>query len=185
MFTSTTDSSSTLQTLSGDLQLLIPAWRFSSAGYVSPWEAIVQGSASNSAIEFQIFRPAQKAGEYGLVYGNVFNAANGGGDTSRTITVAFTCIIQSAIRIPVKPGDIVGIRLKNGAGASFGLQYSNTSTPGTGVDVYYWQGMASNSSCNFSTCDPFVGVLRGIIPLVSWKFCELKKFLNLFHCTSL
>ena len=176
VFSSGTAASTTV--LSGDLQLLVPAWRFGSMGYVFLWQAIVQGSASNSAIEFQIFRPAssqQNAGVYELVYGNMYNAM-GGSQSGNNAQVSVERALNPP-EIPVRPDDIVGIRLKNnipGADPRFGLQYSNatSTTAGAGVDVYYWQGMGSQA-CTLSICDSGVGVLHGIIPLVSWRFCEL------------
>ena len=60
--------------LSGDLQLLIPAWKLNTNGFISQWQAIVQGQVSSSAIEFQIFRPSSKTDDaYDLVYGNTIN----------------------------------------------------------------------------------------------------------------
>lgn len=168
MFQSIT--SGTLEVLSGDLQLLIPEWRFSSAGYVAQWLAMVQGSASNSAgIELQIFRPIQNEEgiQYGLVYGNELPASQGS-----IILPRFVCLQPGTSQIPVQPGDIVGIRLKNGTDLpSFGLQYRSGATTGDRVDVYYWQGMG-NQACNLSICDSNAGVLRGIIPLISWEFCK-------------
>ena len=62
------------QVLSGDLQLLIPAWRLNDTGFVYLWQAIVQGNASNSAIEFQIFEPnSQKNGVSAYQARNITN----------------------------------------------------------------------------------------------------------------
>ena len=138
-------------------------------GYVSVWQAMVHGSALSNSIEFQIFEPAQNAeGVYELVYGNVLNENCGtqSGNTASLI-VEFAC---NPPEIPVRPDDIVGIRIKNNT-PGFGLQYSTNTTTGAGVDVYYWQGLGSQAS-SLSICDSSVGVLRGIIPLVSWIFCE-------------
>ena len=162
------------QALSGDLQLLIPAWRFSSIGYVFLWQAIVQGNASNSSIEFQIFRQvSQQNGVYELVYGNFYADTNGASQSENNVTVVVDRNL-SPPEIPVREDYAIGIRLRNstpGADPSFGLQYSNTTT-GAGVDVFYWQGMGSQA-CTLSICDSNAGVLRGIIPLISWRFCEL------------
>ena len=88
--------------------------------------------------------------------------------------------------IPVRPDYIVGIRLRNnisGADPNFGLQYSNSTTAGAGVDVYYWQGMGSHQACSLSICDSSAGVLHGIAPLVSWRFCsEIIVIFNETHC---
>ena len=169
------------QVLNGDLQLLVPAWKFSSMGRVLLWQAFVQGNASNSAIEFQIFQPvSQQNGVYELVYGNAYDTSKGGSQSEDNVTV----VVERNLfppEIPVREDYIVGIRLRNstpGADPSFGLQYSNTTT-GAGVDVYYWQGMGSQA-CNLSICDSNAGVLRGITPLVSWRFCELTECF--LHC---
>ena len=158
------------QVLNGDLQLLVPAWKFSSAGYVFLWQAIVQGNAS---IDFQIFRPVSlQNGVFELVYGNMGNSL-GGSQSGNNVTVMVDRNLNPP-EIPVRPDDIVGIRLRNstpGADPSFGLQYSNSTTAGAGVDVYYWQGMGSQA-CTLSICDSSAGVLHGIAPLVSWRFCE-------------
>ena len=163
------------QVLNGDMQLLIPAWRFSSIGYVFLWQAIVQGNASNSGIEFQIFQPvSQHNGVYELVYGNAYDASKGGSQSENNVTVMVDRNIFPP-EIPVREDYIVGIRLRNstpGAEPSFGLQYSTNTTTGAEVDVYYWQGMGSQA-CTLSICDSNAGVLRGIAPLVSWSFCEL------------
>ena len=138
-------------------------------GYVSVWQAMVQGSALSNSIEFQIFEPAQNAeGVYELVYGNVLNENCGtqSGNTASLI-VEFAC---NPPEIPVRPDAIVGIRMKNNT-SGFGLQYSTNTTAGAGVDVYYWQGLGSQAS-SLSICDSSVGVLRGIVPFVSWIFCE-------------
>ena len=166
------------QVLSGDLQLLIPAWRLNDTGFVYLWQAIVQGNASNSAIEFQIFEPnLQKNGVYDLIYGNRYNTNKGGSQTVNNISVVVDRTLSLPL-IPVIPGYIIGVRLRNntpGADPSFGLQYINSST---GVEVYYWQGMG-NQTCSLSTCDSSAGVLRGVIPLLSWRFCELLVCLRL------
>ena len=169
-FSSTVDSST--QVLSGDLQLLVPAWKLNNKGYIYLWQAIVQGNVSSSAIEFQIFRPNSKMNNvYDLVYGNMYNHYQEQIGNRVSINVNG---ITSPPEIPIKPGYIIGIRLKNnipGADPSFGLQYSNSTTAGAGaVDVYYWQGKGSQA-CSLSLSDPNAGVLRGITPLVSWTFC--------------
>ena len=160
------------QVLNGDLQLLVPAWRFSSAGYVFLWQAIVQGNASNSAIDFQIFRPvSQQNGVYELVYGNEYNDLSSQSGNNVSVMVDRN---SAGPEIPVRQDYIIGIRLRNstpGADPSFGLQYSNSTTAGAGVDVYYWQGMGSQA-CTLSICDSNAGVLHEIAPLVSWSFCE-------------
>ena len=166
------------QVLSGDLQLLIPAWRLNDTGFVYLWQAIVQGNASNSAIEFQIFEPnSQKNGVYDLIYGNRYDNIIGGSQTVNNISVVVDRTFSPPL-IPVIPGYVVGVRLRNntpGADPSSGLQYINSST---GVEVYYWQGMG-NQTCSLSTCDSSAGVLRGVIPLLSWRFCELLVCLRL------
>ena len=163
---------SSAQVLSGDLQLLIPAWRLNDTGFVYLWQAIVQGNASNSAIEFQIFEPnSQKNGVYDLIYGNGYHTNKGGSQSENNISVMVERNLNPPL-IPVRPGYVVGVRLRNntpGADPSFGLQYINSSTGG--VDVYYWEGMG-NQTCSLSTCDSSAGVLRGVIPLLSWRFCE-------------
>ena len=169
------------QVLNGDVQLLIPAWRFNSIGYVFLWQAIVQGNASNSAIEFQIFQPvSQLNGVYELVYGNAYGLGHSQSENNLSVMVDRNLI---GPEIPVREDYIIGIRLRNstpGADPSFGLQYSNTTT-GAGVDVYYWQGMGSQA-CTLAICDPNAGILRGIIPLISWRFCELtNKCRHLFN----
>ena len=157
------------QVLSGDLQLLVPAWKLNNNGYIFRWQAIVQGQVSSSAIEFQIFRPNSKMnGVYDLVYGNMYNRRQKQIGNRVNIKVNV-----NSPRIPINPRDIIGIRLRNnipGADPNFGLQYSNSTTAGAGVDVYYWQGMGSQA-CTLSLSDPNAGVLRGITPLVSWSFC--------------
>ena len=156
------------QVLVGDLQLLIPAWRINDDGYIFRWQAIVQGSVSSSAIEFQIFRPnPTMSGVYDLVYGNMYNRYQEQIGNRININVN---VINTPPDIPINPGDIIGIRLRNnipGADSNFGLQYSTPST-GAGVDVYYWQGMGSQA-CSLSLSN--AGVLREITPLVSWTFC--------------
>ena len=163
------------QVLTGDLQLLIPAWRLNETGVVYLWQAVVQGNGSNSAIEFQIFKPnSQKNGVYDLIYGNRYNTIIGGSQSVNNISVTVDRTFSRPF-IPVIPGYVVGVRLRNntpGVDPSFGLQYINSSTGG--VEVYYWQGM--ENQCSLSTCDSSAGVLRGVIPLLSWKFwrhCEL------------
>ena len=162
---------SSAQVLSGDLQLLIPAWRLNDTGFVYLWQAIVQGNARNSAIEFQIFEPnSQKNGVYDLIYGNRYNTM-GGSQSENNVSVVVDRTFSPPL-IPARPGYIIGVRLRNNtprADPSFGLQYINSSTGG--VDVYYWEGMG-NQTCNLSTCDSSARVLRGVIPLLSWRFCE-------------
>ena len=171
---------SSTQVLNGDLQLLVPAWRFSSMGYVFLWQAIVQGNASNSAIDFQIFRPvSQQNGVYELVYGNEYNDLSSQSGNNVSVMVDRN---SAGPEIPVSQDYIIGIRLRNstpGADPSFGLQYSN-STTGAGVDVYYWQDMGSQA-CTLSICDSSAGVLREVIPLVSWRFCELTMIEPLYN----
>ena len=161
------------QVLSGDLQLLIPAWRLNDTGFVYLWQAIVQGNARNSAIEFQIFEPnSQKNGVYDLIYGNRYNTIKGGSQSENNISVPVDRNFYPPL-IPVRPGYVVGVRLRNNtpeADPSFGLQYINSSTGG--VDVYFWEGINGNQTCSLSTCDSSAGVLRGVIPLLSWRFCE-------------
>ena len=134
----------------------------------------MQGNASNSSIEFQIFRQvSQQNGVYELVYGNLYADTNGASQSENNVTVVVDRNL-SPPEIPVREDYIIGIRLRNstpGADPSFGLQYSNTTT-GAGVDVYYWQGLG-NQACTLSICDSNASVLRGITPLVSWRFCEL------------
>ena len=162
-----------VQVLSGDLQLLIPAWRLNDMGFVYLWQAIVQGNANNSAIEFQIFEPnSQKNGVYNLIYGNRYDTNSGGSQSENNISVVVDRSLSPPL-IPARPGYIIGVRLRNntpGADPSFGLQYISSSTGG--VEVYYWQGMG-NQTCSLSTCDSSAGVLHGVIPLLSWRFCEL------------
>ena len=167
-----TDFTNTVGTnaLVGDLQLLIPAWRMNRIGYIFRWQAIVRGSVSSSAIEFQIFRPnPQMSGVYDLVYGNTFNQHQEQNGNRVNINVN---VINTPPDIPIDSGDIIGIRLRNnipGADPSFGIQYA-TAGAGAGVDMYYWQGMSSQA-CSLSLSDPNAAVLRGVIPLVSWTFC--------------
>ena len=173
------------QVLSGDLQLLIPAWRLNETGFVYLWQAIMQGYASNSAIEFQIFEPnSQKNGVYDLIYGNRYDTIKGGSQSVNNISVVVDRNLSPPL-IPVRPGYIIGVRLRNntpGADPSFGLQYISSSTGG--VEVYYWQGMG-NQTCSLSTCDSSAGVLRGVIPLISWRFCELLVCLRLIDSVTL
>ena len=161
------------QVLSGDLQLLIPAWRLNDTGFVYSWQSIVQGNANNSAIEFQIFQPnLQKNGVYDLIYGNRYDTDSGGSQSENNISVVVDRDLSPPL-IPARLGYIIGVRLRNntpGADPSFGLQYISSSTGG--VDVYYWEGMG-NQTCSLSTCDSSAGVLHGVIPLLSWRFCEL------------
>ena len=150
------------------MQLLIPAWRFSSTGLKpSQWHAMVQGGESNSAIEFQIFRPT--SGVYRLVNGNELRPGSVTGSGSETARL----ICNSPVNIRVQSGDIVGIRLTSGGdpAAGLGLQYANTTTGADRVDVYYWQGTRSRA-CNFSLCDTSAGVLGGVTPLVHRKIRE-------------
>ena len=144
-------------------------------GYVFLWQAIVQGNASNSAIDFQIFKPvSQQHGVYELMYGNVYNDLQTSSQSGNNVSVMIDRN-YGVPAIPVRQDYIVGIRLRNstpGADPSFGLQYSNSTTGGAGVDVYYWQGMGSQA-CTLSICDSSAGVLHGITPLVSWNFCQL------------
>ena len=166
---------SDIQLLRGNLQLLIPAWILNDTGYVHLWQATVQGSASTNAIDFQIYEPrAGQNGVYDLIYGNTFDTTRGHSQSGNNISVPVDRNFYPLL-IPVRPGYAVGIRLRNntpGADPNFGLQYINSST--AGVDVYYRQVM-DIQACSLSTSDPnsSVGVLHGIIPLVSWRFCEL------------
>ena len=139
-------------------------------GYVNLWEAVVDGNATTSAIEFQIFQPhPEKNGVYNLIYGNQYNVTHSQAGSSIIIPVD---INLHPPPIPAKPGYIIGIRLRNSTDPNFGLQYINITSGAGGVDVYYWEGMG-NQTCNLSVCDSNAGVLRGVIPLVSWRFCKL------------
>ena len=166
---------SDIQLLRGNLQLLIPAWILNDTGYVHLWQAVVQGSASTNAIDFQIYEPrAGQNGVYDLIYGNTFDTTRDHSQSGNNISVPVDNNFNPPL-IPVRPGYVVGVRLRNntpGADPSFGLQYINSSI--AGVDVYYRQVM-DIQACSLSTSDSnsSVGVLHGIIPLVSWRFCEL------------
>ena len=139
-------------------------------GYVNLWEAVVQGNATTSAIEFQIFQPhPEKNGVYNLIYGNQY------GETHPQVGSSIIIPVDNTLHpppIPARPGYVVGIRLRNNTDPNFGLQYINITSGAGGVDVYYWEGMG-NQTCNLSVCDSNAGVLRGVIPLVSWRFCKL------------
>ena len=142
-------------------------------GYFYLWEAVVQGNATTSAIEFQIFQPhPEKNGVYNLIYGNRYDEALAGhSQTGNHISIQVDRSLYPP-EIPVLPGYVVGIRLRNNIVTNFGLQYINTTSGAGGVDVYYWEGMG-NQTCSLSVCDSNAGVLHGIIPLVSWRFCKL------------
>ena len=138
----------------GELQLVIPAWRIG-RGYVKMWQAIVQGSIS-SDIHFQILTPVDCACKCYKVH-HQFSG------------------IQSGNIINVPPfkntqNSVVGILLRTSEADNMsGLKYSNATTTGDEVDVYYWR--SSMARTFFEICSNTES-LHGITPMVSWKFCS-------------
>ena len=147
------------QVFRGDLQLVIPAWKIRT-GYVRMLQAIVQGEAStSSAIEFQILRSSRRNNCVCYTVHKQFGGSQSGNKINFVALKTFS-----------RSDYVIGIRLRNsGADPSFGLQYSSTTT-GAGVDVHYWEGSQTNGS--FSTSDSNARIMRGIAPMVSWKFCS-------------
>ena len=152
--------------LRGDLQLLIPGWRLNETGFISLWQAVVTTTAQSQSIEFQLYR--ENGSVYELVYGNEFDTSLLGhmqdGDRVDVPIDRNT----GPPEIPIFPGYVVGIRL-NGTDPNFGLQ---CTTAGQGVDLYSWRGMGGQA-CTLSLSDPSAELVSGIVPLVSWTFCEL------------
>lgn len=167
------DSSSTLNVpslrfLSGDLQLLIPEWRFNCKGTVTQWQARVlrMGNITESSLEmeFQAFKPDKEINDtlFHVVYGNSFNRSIDSHNES-TISMAVNGIDR--LRLPIDSGYVFGVRMNSSLGE--GLFYNSSG----GVDVYYWENNGSSGrSCDLSLCDDRVKVLRGITPLISWNF---------------
>ena len=106
-------SNQSLGSLSGDVQLLIPAWRFDCRGTVLLWEALVQGNLTNSSsgIEFQVFQPdLNNSNVFHLVYGNSFNKDLDCQNGSRiSLEIDFTVTTS----LPIEAGYIVGVRLNS------------------------------------------------------------------------
>ena len=158
---------SSLGSLSGDVQLLIPAWRFNCRGTVLLWEALVQGNLTNSSsgIEFQVFKPdLNNSNVFHLVYGNSFNKDLDSQNGSR-VTMEINYIVNVRARLPIRAGYIVGVHLNS---SSVQLLY-NSSGDG-GVDVYYWENQGSGRICDFSICDSSAKVLKDVTPLISWNY---------------
>lgn len=164
---------SAVETLSGDLQLLIPAWRFLvDEATVIRWEASVEGTATPGSIEFQIYQPLFPGG-FKLIERNIFQNQTSSDQSDSILTINVSSVANPP-EILVERDDVIGIRIRNStpeADPDFGLQYINAE-PGEGVDVYYWNKM-EDQDCFINSPSPSTAkVLRNIIPLVSWTFCE-------------
>ena len=156
---------SSLGSLSGDVQLLIPAWRFDCRGTVLLWEALVEGNLTNSSsgIEFQVFQPdLNNSNVFHLVYGNSFKKDIDSQNGSRiSMEIDFTV----RTRLPIEAGYIFGVRLNSSS-----VQMLYNSSGDSVVDVYYWENQGSGRSCDFSLCDSSVKVLKDVTPLISWNY---------------
>ena len=123
------------------------------------WQAIVQGETNiSSDIHFQILKPVVKKNCIRYKVRHQFSGTRSGN------------LINGASFNIFKQDNVVGIRLRSSeADSKFGLQYSNATTTGDEVDVYYWQSSAPRKS--FSRCSN-TKLLHGITPMVSWEFCS-------------
>ena len=156
---------SSLGSLSGDFQLLIPAWRFNCRGTVLLWEALVEGNLTNSSsgIEFQVYQPdLNNSNVFHLVYGNSFNKDLDSQNGSR---ISLEIDFSVRTRLPIEAGYIVGVRLNSSS-----VQMLHNSSGDGGVDVYYWENQGSGRNCDFSLCDSSVKVLKDVTPLISWNY---------------